>query len=93
MSIFADIKKDISSIDPALGSSTELLKGYYQTISAGVTEPRKAIEFLTTASKFAKAAHISQEVAVETLAKTMSGFQGELKNAAEAADLLFAIEL
>jgi len=89
---FESIKTSIQSIDPALGSSTELVQGYYQTISAGVTEPAEALEFLTTASRFAKAAHIEQAEAVEVLAKMMNGYEGDLKSATEAADLLFAIE-
>jgi len=31
------IEKDIMKLPPALGTSTELMKGYYQVISAGVT--------------------------------------------------------
>jgi len=91
--------QDLGTIDAAikampreLGDPTSLLKGYYQTISAGVTDTTAAMDLLTTASKAAKAAHVSQEETIKGLTKTLAGFDGEIRNAAEASDLLFKIE-
>jgi len=89
---FDVIKKAVESIDPVLGTSIELMKGYYQVISAGVTEPKAALETLTTASKLAKTAHIDQAEAIKGITKIMAGYGDELKTTSEAADLLFAIE-
>lgn len=86
------IKADIASLGPELGSGTQLMKGYYQTISAGITEPAKAMEFLTGAAKASKAAHIEQEAVVRGLSKVMAGYSGEIKGVTEASDLLFAME-
>jgi len=86
------IKQKIMDLDPALGSATEMMKGYYQTISAGVTNPKKALETLTEGAKMAKSAHLDQSTAVDALTKLMTGYQGEIKNVTEAADLLFTIE-
>jgi len=86
------IKQKIMALPPALGTATEMVKGYYQVISAGVKHPIKSMELLVTASKTAKAAHVSQAEAIKALTKLMAGYEGEIKNAAEAADLLFAIE-
>jgi len=71
---------------------TDLMKGYYQVISAGVTDPIKSLETLTTASQLAKSAHINQAEAIKGLTKLMAGYEGQIKTTAEAADLLYTIE-
>jgi TP901 family phage tail tape measure protein len=86
------IKQAILSLDPAIGNSTELMKGYYQVISAGVSEPVKALELLTIASQSAKASHTDQSEVIKGLTKLMAGYEGEITNVTEASDLLFAIE-
>lgn len=89
---FGEIKAEIMALPPELGSATELMEGYYQTMSAGVTEPVAAMDMLVTASKAAKGAHVQQGEVIKALTKVMTGFAGELTTAAEASDLLFAIE-
>ncbi|WP_430735517.1 phage tail tape measure protein [Halodesulfovibrio aestuarii] len=86
------IRADIMSLPPELGNATELMRGYYQVISAGVTDPAKAMDMLVTSAKSANAAHTAQDDVVKALTKTMAGFGGEIKNATEASDLLFSIE-
>lgn len=86
------IRKKIESIPAALGSSTELVRGYYQTISAGVTDADAAMDVLVTSAKAAKAAHVSQDETIKVLTKTMAGFEGQIRSAVEATDLLFSIE-
>ena len=86
------IRARVLDMEPALGSATELVRGYYDVISAGVTEPVKAIDLLTEASKVAKVQQIAQSEVVKALTKVMAGFGGEVATAAEAADLLFTIE-
>ncbi|TLM66006.1 MAG: phage tail tape measure protein [Deltaproteobacteria bacterium] len=87
-----EIKKQIMELPAELGSATELMKGYYEIMSAGVAEPAKAMEMLVTASKAGKAAHIDQKTVVEALTKMMAGFGDKIKSAKEASDLLFTIE-
>ena len=87
-----DISADIKTLGPELGSQTELMKGYYQTISAGIAEPAKALEFLTVASRASKAAHVEQAEVVKGLSKILAGFGGEVKSVTEASDLLFMTE-
>ena len=89
---FEQINKQIFSLSSALGTSTELMKGYYQTISAGVTNPVKALDLLTNASKLAKVAHIDQATTVKTLAVLMGAYGRQLKTTANAASLLLSIE-
>jgi len=86
------IRSEIMSLPPELGNATQLMRGYYQVISAGVTEPAKAMEVLVTSAKAAKAAHTAQDDVVKALTKTMAGFGGEITSAAQASDLLFSIE-
>ncbi|GKT37686.1 phage tail tape measure protein, partial [Aduncisulcus paluster] len=86
------IRTDIEAINPVLGSSTELMRGYYQTISAGVTDPVRSVEMLTVASKASQAAHVTQSETIKALTKVMAGYGDEIETASEASDLLFAIE-
>lgn len=86
------IEKKIMALPPELGKATDLLNGYYQTISAGVTDPAKAMDLLVTAAKASKAAHVDQGETIKGLTKVMAGFSGEIKSATEASDLLFAME-
>ncbi|MCK5608739.1 phage tail tape measure protein [Candidatus Pacearchaeota archaeon] len=89
---FASITRRIRELPPELGSATDLVKGYYQVISAGVTKPVRAINLLTQASRMAKAAHVDQSEVIKGLTKVMAGYEGEIKNVSDAADLLFTIE-
>lgn len=54
------IRAKILSLPPALGSATELTEGYYQVISAGVADPKKALDTLVVSAKAAKASHTEQ---------------------------------
>ncbi|MGD9643919.1 MAG: phage tail tape measure protein [Elusimicrobiales bacterium] len=87
-----EIDAAIKALPRDLGDPTALVQGYYQTISAGVTDSAAAMDMLTTAAKASKAAHVGQADTIKALTKTMAGFDGELKNATEASDLLFSIE-
>jgi TP901 family phage tail tape measure protein len=87
-----ELANRVKALDPALGSSTELVKGLYQVISAGVTEPAAAMEVLTVAAKAAKAAHVDQSIVIKGLTKMMAGFEGKIKDVSTASDVLFAIE-
>jgi len=89
---FGDIETAIKGVDPILGNMTELMGGYYQVISAGVTDPVDAINLLTEASQLAKSGHLEQADAVKALTKMMAGYGGELETTSQAADLLYGIE-
>ena len=89
---FDDINSKIMGLDSSLGSPTELMRGYYQIISAGVTDTAKAYDTLVTASKLAESAHIDQAQAILAVTKMMAGYQGQIKKTSDAADLLQGIE-
>ena len=88
----SELKADIAGLGPELGSQTQLIQGLYTVYSSGVTEAAKAVDLLTTASKASKVSGVSQAQAVDALTSLMTGYTGELNRAAEASDLLFAIE-
>lgn len=86
------VKNKIREMDASLGTSIELVKGYYQVISAGVTDPVKSIELLTQASKLGIESNVEQGDAVKGLAALMGGYAEEIKTASDAADTLYTIE-
>ncbi len=86
------IDEKITALDKNIGSSTELMQGYYQTISAGVTDPQEAMDLMVGASKAAKAAHTEQADVIKVVTKMMKGYGGEIKDVTEATDTLFKIE-
>ncbi|MDD4950930.1 MAG: phage tail tape measure protein [Desulfovibrionaceae bacterium] len=88
----AEIKRNIMAMPESLGSATELMQGYYQVISSGITDSAKAMKVLTVAAKASRSAHVGQAETIKALTKLMAGFSGEVASAAEASDLLFSIE-
>jgi lambda family phage tail tape measure protein/TP901 family phage tail tape measure protein len=86
------IAAKIGEVPAELGNATELIQGYYQVISAGITEPVKAMDTLTSSTETAKAAHVAQAEVIKGITKVMAGYAGDVKTAADAADLLFTIE-
>jgi len=86
------IQDRIREIPPILGSATQLMAGYYQVISAGVTDTTEAMDLLTVGAKTAAAAHVEQSEVIKGLTKVLAGYKGEVKDATEAADLLYTIE-
>ena len=80
------------ALPASLGSATELTQGYYQTISAGVTDAAKAMDMLTTASKLAAVAEVTQGQAIQALSKMMAGYKGEIATVQQASDMLLDIE-
>ncbi len=87
-----NIKNRMLQIPVILGNAIALTKGYYQTISAGVTNPINALNLLITAAKTAKAAHIETDLVIKGLTAVMSGYEDQIKNTTDAANLFFAIE-
>ncbi len=86
------IRKEVMALDTAIGTSTELMQGYYQVISAGVKGAVKQVGTLVVASKAAIAAHVSQAEIIKGLTAIVDAYEGKVKDAAEAADILFTIE-
>lgn len=86
------IRKDVMALAPVIGTSTDLMRGYYQVISAGVKGATKQINTLVVSSKAAIAAHVAQGEVIKGLTAIVDAYEGKVRGAAEAADILFTIE-
>lgn len=86
------IKAEMEGLSSSLGSVTALTEGYYQILSAGVSDAAQGMELLTTASQLSAVSGTSQAESINALTKMMAGFRGEIKSTTEAADLLLDIE-
>ena len=86
------IRSDILGMASELGRPTDLMKGFYQVISAGVKGAENQMDALRVASMGAQAAHLDQATVIKALTKLMAGYEGKIKNVTIASDLLFAIE-
>lgn len=82
-----NLRGKIMQLSPALGSVTELSKGLYEAISAGV-EPAKSIEFVGEAAMLAKAGLASTQSAVDVLTTSLNAYKGQNLTAAAASDAL-----
>lgn len=83
------VKQQIMALPPELGNATELVAGYYEVLSSGITDTTAAIDTLTTASQLAKTAHLEQATAVQAVTAGMKAFDTDAKTVAES---LMAIE-
>lgn len=86
------IARRMQELPAYLGSATELTQGYYQVMSAGVTDAAASMATLETASKLAAVAETTQGDSIRALTKMMAGYRGEIKNVSDASDLLLDIE-
>ena len=68
-----EIRSEVLGMSSVLGTSTDLMKGYYQVISAGVKGTSAQLDTLTVSSRAAKAAHIDQAETIKGLTKLMAG--------------------
>lgn len=82
----------IKALPREMGDPTSMMQAYYQVLSSGATDSAQAMDLLTTSAKASKAAHLAQSETVKALTKLLAGFDGEIRSAAEASDLLFRID-
>lgn len=82
----------IKALPRSMGDPTAMMQAYYQVLSSGATDSAQAMDLLTTSAKGSKAAHVGQAETVKGLTKLLAGFDGEIRSAAEASDLLFRID-
>ena len=87
-----EIRDEIMAQPVELGKPSELVGGFYQTMSAGITDAANAMEIMTAAAKTSQSAHVDQEEIIKGLTALIFGYDGAIKSATEAADLLFQIE-
>lgn len=88
----AEMQTQLKGVSSSLGSYAQLAQGYYQILSAGVTDATASMDMLTASSMAAKAAQVTQADTIRALTSLMTGFTGQLKDAADASDFLFSVE-
>lgn len=89
---FDDLKRDVMSLPAELGKPMDLMAGYYQVFSAGISNVDKAQRVLIQTAKTSKFAHLEHSEVIKGLTKVMAGYEGQVKTVTEASDLLVAIE-
>jgi len=85
MSVF---RNEILDMAGELGSATELTKGMYQALSAGV-KPGEAVKFVGDAARFAKAGLTDMDSAVKVIATAMNVYGFRVDQASEISDIFF----
>lgn len=84
----ASLREQIIALPPSLGTTTELTKGLYNALSAGV-EPAKAVQFVGDAARMAKAGLTSMDTATNVLTASMDAFGFSAEQAGHVSDVLF----
>jgi TP901 family phage tail tape measure protein len=87
-----ELKQEVMELPTILGSSTALMRGYYQVISAGVKGASEQLNTLVAATKAATAAHVDQSAVIKGLTGVVDAYEGAVRDATEAADIMFTIE-
>lgn len=82
------MRQELLGLDARLGSSIDLTKGLYQTLSAGV-DAGKAVEFVGTSAKFAKAALTDTNTAVDVITTALNAYGMEADKASNVSDIFF----
>lgn len=83
------VHDEIMGLPLELGDRANLMRGYYQVMSAGITEPVRALDMLSVASMDAQDQEVEQGEVVKALSKYMEGYGGAIGSATEASDNLF----
>jgi TP901 family phage tail tape measure protein len=82
------MRKELLSLDARLGSAKDLTEGLYQSLSAGVA-PAKAVEFVGESAKFARAALVDTNTAVDVITTGLNAYGLEASKAGKISDILF----
>jgi len=86
---FTKLRKEISKLSPELGvAKSELGKGWYQALSAGVAE-NDLIDFLRTAAKVSVADGSTIEGAIDGITTVLNAYGMQSSEAAAATDMMF----
>jgi TP901 family phage tail tape measure protein len=83
-----EMERALFNLDNRLGSATELTKGLYQTLSAGV-DAANAVQFVGEAAKFAKAGLTETETAVDVLTTTLNAYGLAATEVTRVSDIFF----
>ncbi len=86
----ADVEREVLDLSLALGEQETLIaKGFYQTLSAGVTDASDALIVLNQSAKLGIAGLASTESAVDVVTSIMNAYGLAVADAADITDTLF----
>ena len=86
----AKARKDLLDLSSAFGlDQADVAKGYYDTISAGITDAADAAKVLEGAAKLATGGLTSQATAITGLTNIIKGYSLDVSKTAEITDTLF----
>jgi TP901 family phage tail tape measure protein len=86
----AETREQILSMADAMGKdATELAKGYYQTISSGITDTAEAMKVMQQATELSIAGMTKQETALDVMTSVMNAYTLSAKDAERISDILF----
>jgi len=86
----ARISNDLLSLSEQFGSTAQdNAKGFYQTVSSGITDTKDAMTVMRRANELAIAGLTSQETAVNVLTAAMNAYGFSARDAARVNDILF----
>jgi len=85
-----ELRKGLQDIATNAGiGAKDAVEALYQTISAGVSDPAQALQFLDQASKLAVGGFVSLEKATDAISTTMTAYGLGVDDASKISDLLF----
>lgn len=87
---FEGIRKEIIKLPPALGTTTQIAEGLYETLSTGISVGMSAAEslkFTADAALLSKAALIDNATSVKALASTLQAYGAAADRASQFADI------
>jgi len=87
---FRVVTRDLLQLSPYLGKATDLTKGLYEIMSAGVTKPVEAFKLLVVSAKYAKAGITDLATAASSLTAIMKAYGYTADEMRGKSDMLFA---
>jgi TP901 family phage tail tape measure protein len=81
---------ELLKLDSRLGDTTDLTNGLYQALSASV-DPAQSVMFVGEAAKFAKAALVDTNTAVDVITTGLNAYGMEADSVTQISDQLFSV--
>ena len=85
-----DLEQQILALPPALGSASELTRGLYEALSAGIP-PGQAVQFVGESAKIASAGLTDLKSTVKLVTNVMDQFGLSANETARIGDILFTV--
>jgi len=97
MSVVSDqslgaIADKIRTLGPELGTQTELMLGYYEVLSAGVSDYADELDFLTQVAKLSKMEQVDMGEAVKGVSGIYQAYKDEIKDTTDVIEKLYKVE-